>query len=117
MSKRKLLITAPALKDIEEIKSYTLETYGSRQTKAYDDLIKQALRDLQNDPYCLGSKAREELGRGTRSYHIRYGRSRLDSPISKPRHLILYFEEKETTVVISRILHESMEPIHHITKI
>lgn len=108
-------LTDPALADIEDILRYTLDKYGRKMAQDYDRLIRQALRDLGQNPMRPGSKARPEIHEAIRSYHISLSKTRAHSPIKSPRHLVLYFEaSKDSSVVISRILHDTRDLSRHL---
>ena len=64
---RKLIITTPARSDLRDIRRYTVDRHGRRAADAYDNLLKQALRDIRDDPFRPGSKERPEIGEGIRS--------------------------------------------------
>lgn len=111
---RKLLITTPAQSDLGDIRSYTQEHYGFLGAQAYDAVLKQALRDLRDDPYRPGSKERPEIGKNIRSYHTSLSRERAGSGVKSPRHFVLYFLPHDDEVVISRILHDSRDLARHV---
>ena len=111
---RRLDITDPARTDLGGIRKHTLDRYGARGLAAYTGLLKQALRDLREDPLRLGSKARPEIGANIRSYHIRSARVRAGANVKSPRHFILYFVPDEETITISRVLHESSDLPRHL---
>ncbi len=81
---------------------------------SYDTLLRQAIYDVREDPYRLGSKSRPEISKNIRSYHITLSRSRAGGAVKKPRHFILYFLPNENEVVISRVLHDSRDILRHI---
>ena len=62
---RKLIVTAPARSDLRDIRRDTFNRYGEGTAAAYDALLKQALRDIRDDPYRPGSKERPEIGKNT----------------------------------------------------
>ena len=89
--RRKLTITHPARDDLRDIHAYTVERHGTRGSEAYDGLLKQAIRDVWEDPHRPGSRDRPEIGDGIRSYHTRLSRNRAGGEIRAPRHFVLYF--------------------------
>ncbi len=111
---RKLSITDPARSDLTDIRRYTLIQYGRTTADAYGALLKQAMRDIREDPFRLGSKERSEIGEKIRSYHIALSRDRAASGIKSPRHFILYFLPNEDVVAVSRVLHDSRDLARHI---
>ncbi len=111
---RKLSITNPARSDLTEIRRYTLNQYGRTTADAYGTLLKQAMRDIREDPFRPGSKERPEIGENIRSYHTALSRDRAASGIKSPRHFILYFLPHEDVVAVSRVLHDSRDLARHI---
>lgn len=116
MTTQNLVITAPAQTDLADIRIYTFDQYGSAGVEAYDAVLKQALRDIRDDPNLTGSKDRSDDLRieGIRTYHIMHSRVRAGAKVKKPRHLILYLHPKENVVVVLRILHDSRDLIRHL---
>ena len=113
---RRLIITDSARSDLLDIRRYTLGRYGETKAKAYDLLIKQALRDLRDDPNRPGSRDRPEIGESIRSYHTALARGRSGSGVKSPRHFVLYFISAADDVVISRILHDSRDLGRHVPR-
>ncbi len=111
---RRLIVTAPARSDLIDIRRYTRARYGVRAADAYDALLKQALRDLRDDPRRPGSSERPEIGRNIRSYHAALSRTRAGSAVRAPRHFLLYFLPDEDAVVVSRVLHDSRDLARHV---
>lgn len=111
---RRLIVTAPARSDLADIHRYTRARYGVRAANAYDALLKQAMRDLRDDPLRPGSNERPEIGRNMRSYHAALSRKRAASKVKAPRHFLLYFLPDEDAVVVSRILHDARDLARHV---
>jgi len=82
--------------------------------KAYSALLRQAFKDVREDPVRPGSKERPEIGPGVRSYHISLSRERAGSRIKAPRHFLLYYLLSKDIVVLSRILHDSRDLARHV---
>ncbi len=111
---RKLSITDPARSDLSDIRRYSLNRYGRTIADDYGELLKQAMRDIREDPFRPGSKERPEIGENIRSYHTALSRDRAASGIKSPRHFILYFLPNEDVVAVSRVLHDSRDLARHI---
>ena len=111
---RKLTITKPARSDLLDIRKYTVNRHGHNAANSYETLLEQAIRDLREDPYRLGSKNRPEISKNIRSYHTMLSRTKAGGTVKKPRHFILYFLPNENEIVISRVLHDSRDIIRHI---
>ena len=111
---RKVSITGPARGDLTDIRRYSVERYGRTIADAYNVLLKQAIRDVRDDPYRPGSKERSDIGENIRSYHTALSKVRAPSAIKSPRHFVLYFLPRDDEVVISRVLHDSRDLVRHI---
>lgn len=66
---------------------------GRDATLRYEDLIVQALRDIEANMERPGSQDRSDLQKGIRSYHLSFSRERARSALGiahKPRHFVIY---------------------------
>lgn len=106
--------THKADQDLKEIRDYTVERYGRDAARAYTKLLRQAFKDIQENPHRLGSKERSDVSDHVRSYHVSLSKDRSQSTIKSPRHVVLYFLPKEDEVVISRVLHDSRDLARHL---
>lgn len=88
-------LSSYAQKDIEDILTYTLETWGILQFQKYQILIENTLKAISEDPALAKSRSREELFPLCRSYAF-------------GKHIIFY-RLKNEIVEIVRILHERMD--------
>ena len=89
-----------AERDIENILTYTIETWGIRQFQKYRDLINHSLDLIGNNPDALTVRKREELFEGGNSY-------------SFGKHVV-FFRVKNDIIEIVRILHQKMDVESHI---
>jgi toxin ParE1/3/4 len=89
-----------AERDLADIFSYTLETWGELQLDRYEALMEDALKRLAEDPEGPGTKSRDELFPHCRSCYA-------------GSHVIL-FRVRGQTVEIARILHQSMDLQRHV---
>ncbi len=64
MPQRKLIVTGLAQDDLVDIHGFTRDRHGPEMAAAYDGLIKQAFKDLVDDPFRPGGKERPEIGAG-----------------------------------------------------
>ncbi len=94
----RLIITDPALEDIEAIANFTTLQWGEQQAIVYKGVLAQALQQLQAAP---------EQGR------TRYGVSPEYKGWTAGAHVIFYRLERETIYVV-RILHGSMDFARHL---
>lgn len=113
--RRRLRLAEPALKDIDEIWSYTAEVYDVDQADAYEALLWQAIRDIRDAPERPSSRKRDDLGQAVRTYHIELSKGRSGTGIKAPRHVLIYTLHFEGEVRILRILHDRMKPEHHLS--
>ena len=80
----------------------------------YRALLIQALRDLESDPLRLGSRERPELKEGSRTYHLAFSRSHVESQrVKTPRHFILY-RISSAGLEVARIVHDSRDLARHL---
>jgi len=110
----RLLRSATAVADIAAIQAYTVRTHGREAARAYNLLLRQAFKDIREDPFRPGSKARPEIAAGVRTYHVSFSRGRAASTVKRPRHVILYYQAGEDQIAISRILHDSRDFARHL---
>lgn len=96
-------LSVDADQDIYDILDYTLDKWGMDQAVNYTDEIDQGREKIQHDPYLLGSKSQEILSKGCRSYKVNH-------------HYFFYrVNEKESTIEIARILHETADFPRHVS--
>lgn len=107
-------LTDAAQADIISILTWSHEHFGERARRRYEALIATAIRDVAADAEGPGPTPRPELGKGALSWHL--ARSRDRSPggrVRHPRH-VLICRRDGPTLVIGRVLHESMDLKRHI---
>jgi toxin ParE1/3/4 len=92
-SRRKLIVSAPADRDVRSILRYTQRTWGERQRDAYADDLARAMDELVDFPG-LGRK-RDDISLGLHSRPVR-------------EHVIYYLFD-DVTVTIARVLHARMD--------
>lgn len=108
-----------ALRDFEGITAWTLSRFGEDALLRYEDLILQAIHDLEEDPFRVGSKAPQGLPDGVRTYHLTYSRGRARSSLAivkNPRHLLLHRFEGRLVQVL-RLLHDEQDLGRHISEL
>src|SRR5262249_15296108 len=92
--------------DFANILKWTTENFGTRQSRAYRDILVQAIGELADGPNAAGSKARDEIMSGLRTLHIaRRGR--------RGSHFLMYRAAPGSTIEIVRILHDGMDLQRH----
>lgn len=93
-------LTRLAEEDIDDIRIYTIKNWGYAQAEKYIDFIEDAYKIIQDNPYTLQSKQRNDLLENCRVLYVR-------------KHVIIYLVEKEL-IAILRILHQSMDYKRHL---
>ncbi len=88
-------LSEPAKEDLLAIFLYTLETWGEEQVPIYLNLVETAMQRIAGNPSTLGSKARDDVMPGCRTFR-------------SGKHIIVY-RVHSSHVGIARILHESMD--------
>ncbi|MGI4826879.1 MAG: type II toxin-antitoxin system RelE/ParE family toxin [Janthinobacterium lividum] len=111
-----LYLAGPARRDIAAIDRYTLRTFGEAAADRYDILIRQALRDIQEDPDRPGARARPgALNPTFRLYHLSSSRDRVSGqPVKEPRHFIVYRQRPDDVIEVLRVLHDSRDLARHL---
>ena len=119
----KLLLSNPALADIEHILEWTTGAFGAVGRQRYEALIQTALTDLAVNPARLGTKQRDDIAPAIITYHLSASRKRTttSTQVAKPRHLILFRVNNKPAesggsaeVQILRFLHDSMDFVQHV---
>lgn len=95
---RNYLVKPEAERDLKEIGRYTRRTWGKEQAQKYLHAIHEKILTLVDNPK-LGVM-RDEVAMGYRSTHTAH-------------HHIFYRVERETVVII-RVLHQSMDIQRHL---
>lgn len=96
-----LKLSPQARRDFKEILNYTRKTWGIEQRDRYKTLLDSALTTIAANP-SIG-KRRDEIRADYYSYHVG----------SRGRHYIFY-RVCEDSIVVVRILHDSMDIEQHL---
>jgi toxin ParE1/3/4 len=116
----KVVLSPQARRDVREILVWTQSNFGRDATLRYEDLIVQALRDIEANMECPGSQDRSDLQKGIRSYHLSFSHERARSALGivhKPRHFVIYRpREGHPAIDILRILHDERDPQRHLSE-
>ena len=107
-------LSALAEADIDNILDETLRLFCSAQEERYYHLILAAVERIAEDPFCIGTKACDDLSKGLRSFHVGTAANR-----QRAATHVLYFRPVTTSdgkpeILIARILHDRMDPERHI---
>jgi len=96
--------------DIDEILTYTHREFGPRQFEAYWRLIDKAVQMIGENPMRPGSRPRDELGPGVRSFPIDIAARRNGAAA----HILYYIpgalDDGAQGALILRVLSDRMEP-------
>ena len=117
MSSSGRFILAPgARRDLASILRESGRQFGPLQQERYAVLIDAAIARVAAEPRCTGSKARDDILDGLRSFHLGLVARRR----SAASH-VLFYEQKTTSegarfIAILRILHDHMDPDLHIER-
>ena len=100
-------------RDLEIILQYTTQRFGQSQRQQYAELIDRAAALVAADPLRHGSRPREELAPGLRSFHVERAARRRGAAA----HVLYYTQgtlnNGRADVIILRVLHERMDPARH----
>jgi toxin ParE1/3/4 len=105
----------PALRrDIQEVVAWSEDKFGASTADRYALLIRQALRDVLEEPTRPGAKARPDLAPHAYVYHLMFSRERVAGErVKAPRHFVLY-RHMDEQVEFARLLHDSRDLVRHL---
>lgn len=92
--------TAQARQDLIQIRRFTLEHWGAKQSISYLEELKRTV-ELLSDMPLMGKNCSDDLGKD--SYRFLYG-----------SHAIYYFTMPDSIIIIA-ILQQSIVPENHLT--
>ena len=104
---RRLVVRPRALEDQRDLLIRSRREFGSAAQRAYEALIRRAMRSLCAEPTRAGVVTDDALPAGVCLFHIRHARQRRTAP-ARPRHFIVFTHDAATLTVI-RILHDAMD--------
>jgi toxin ParE1/3/4 len=85
--------------------------------RRYETLLAAGMRKVAAEPEGPATRARVDLSRGIRSFHLRHVRAgAARAKVRRPVHVLYYRVILPGLVEIVRILHERMEPRRHISE-
>lgn len=90
----KYRLTNEAVKDLEEIWSYTKQKWSLEQADRYYNLIIDEIEFVSSNP--LLGRSIDHVKEGFRSTKVK-------------SHLVFYKQHKDDTILIVRILHQNMD--------
>lgn len=100
--------------DIFAILTWSQERFGVLARQRYENAIVAALLHAAEHGDRVGFHTRPELGEGVLTWHLAQSVSRSrGTPVRRPRH-VLVCRWDDDTLVVGRILHDSMDPTRHL---
>ena len=109
-------LTRAADEDIVGILAESGKSFGPRQRARYARLIKKAVELVADEPERPGSRSREDVSPGVRSFHMEVAARRRGAA----SHIVYYAQGDMTDgrcgIVILRILHDRMDPTLHLSE-
>jgi toxin ParE1/3/4 len=103
-----------AQRDIEHILTESEVNWGTSARRRYATLIMAAVKRIAADAEARPSREHPDIGIGIRSFHMRHLRNTSGSAVKRPAHILFYRRIDSGPLEIMRILHERMDPAHHI---
>jgi plasmid stabilization system protein ParE len=99
-------LTSTAQSDIKAILKWSRKEFGDTAAERYKALIKQALRDIGDDPERPGSAGRPEIMiEGARTYHLEFSRSRVKGQnVKASRHFLIYRRRNGSVIEVARVI-------------
>jgi toxin ParE1/3/4 len=101
-----VVLSAAAERDFTEVLAWTAEHFGTRQAEAYQASLGALLFALAEGPDHLNARARDEIGAGLRSLHLR-------GIGERGSHFVL-FRSVGREIQVLRILHDRMDLARHV---
>jgi toxin ParE1/3/4 len=105
-----------AQRDVKAILNRSRKEFGESAAARHQALIKQAVREIGDDPERPGSTEQQTIMiEGARTYHLEFSRSRVTGilRVTTPRHFLLY-RQRKGLIEIGRILHDSRDLARHL---
>ncbi|UEM19487.1 type II toxin-antitoxin system RelE/ParE family toxin [Skermanella mucosa] len=107
-------LTEAAADDTRDILKASARQFGPLQRERYAKLLIRAAEMLAQDPERPGSWNRNDLREGVRSFHVEHAAGRRGAASHILYYLTRHLDDGSNTIVIVRILHERMQPAHHL---
>jgi len=97
----KIIFAKRAKQDILDIVDYTIDKWGYNQAEIYKEKLKEAEKEIAQNPHSYLSKSRNDLRSGLRS-------------IFAGKHIFFYYIKDENTIEVIRVLHQAMDYKRHL---
>jgi toxin ParE1/3/4 len=103
-----LRFTHRADADLDHILRWTAEHFGEEQAERYRRQLFETLRHVVEAPFGPRTRTRDDVRPGLRTAHVRTtGR--------RGRHIVLFrVAEVDGGVIVTRVLHDAMDPSRHL---
>jgi toxin ParE1/3/4 len=110
-------LSQPAKFDVSAILRRSEELHGKQARVRYRALLTAAMRRVAADPDGPATADRSELIPAVRSFHLRHSRNESrELPVANPVHAIFYRPVRPGLIEIVRVLHDRMDPVHHVAE-
>ncbi len=108
-------LASNAQNEIDEIFYTGLRNWGTKIAQDYDQLINQALKDLGENPYRIGTQKVSGRFDELYVYDLVYSKKNIEVNIKKPAHSVFYFIVENNAVLVASISRRKREK--YISKI
>ena len=109
-------LTKVAERDIKDILSTTLKTFGTRQLTVYASIIERGMAMVGDGPERFGTVDRAEIASGVRLFHLELAAGRSGAA----SHCLYYTTDRMSNgvvgTIILRVLYEHMEPRYRVVR-
>ncbi|MDI9349253.1 MAG: type II toxin-antitoxin system RelE/ParE family toxin [Candidatus Symbiobacter sp.] len=103
-------VTQRADQDTNHILQITFLRWGGDAKRRYTNLLKRAYRQLESNPYGVGTKSVENSPPNLRRLPLRnINQNKGLNRVKNPPHVIFYRIREPNLVVVLRILHDHMD--------
>lgn len=112
-ARKRVVLTGPARRDIRDVLRWSEENFGRDAARRYENLLIQALRDIEADPSRPGVRQRSELPADIFLYHLVSSRDHVLPRVAEPRHFLVY-RQTSGLIEILRVLHDRQDLTRHL---
>ena len=109
-------LTDIADQDVVDILRNTNRRFGPLQRRRYAAFLARAIDMIVEEPERGGSRVRDDLAPGLRSFHAELATGRRGAA----SHVLFYIrgdlDDGNEGIIIVRVLHEAMEPVLHMSR-
>ena len=107
-------LTEAADQDIDAILRETTRLFGPRQRHRYAEIIRIGIEMVASEPDRPGSRPRLEIRTEIRSFHLELAAGRSGAAAHQLFYVRHRFDDGDEGVIVLRVLHEKMDPRHHV---